>query len=339
MTRSSAMGAGLRLCAAALLAATAGMPVRAATWAEQGLPVYEHIVIVIEENKNFDRVIGSRSAPFINRLATEGALFTRMYGEEHNSEGNYFWLFAGDRFDLGFRDQVPARSLDASNLGRQLIQHGFSFKGYSEDLPQIGSTAETWPSLPCGTACRYARKHVPWASFPDLCPQPSPQGCAHLRFSDFPSDLSKLPTVSIVVPNLLDDMHGVARANSARDIDTQVQLGDTWLRRKLGAYYQWARTHNSLLIVTFDENENSGGFAGLTDPASSDPALQNRIATVFAGARIRPGAYAEGRGITHVNILRTIEAMYGLDRSGAQQPRAQAAGIGEEPVTDVFTAR
>ncbi len=338
MRRSSAMAAGLRLCAAALLGATAGMPARAATWAEQGLPVYDHIVIVIEENKNFDRVIGSRSAPFINRLAAEGALFTRMYGEEHNSEGNYFWLFCGNRFDLGFKDQVPAHALDASNLGRQLIQHGLSFKGYSEDLPQIGSTAESWPGLPCGTACRYARKHVPWASFPDLCPEPSPQRCAHLRFSDFPSDFSELPTVSIVVPNLLDDMHGVARATSAREVDSQVKLGDTWLRRKLGAYYRWAGTHNSLLIVTFDENENSGGLAGLTDPASADPVLQNRIATIFAGARIRPGAYAEGRGVTHVNILRTIEAMYGLDRSGAQQPRAQAAGIGEEPVTDVFTA-
>jgi acid phosphatase len=180
---------------------------------------------------------------------------------------------------------------------------------------------------------------VPWASFPDLCREATPQDCANLRFSDFPSDFRKLPTVSIVVPDLLDDMHGVSRAATSADVDAQVRLGDTWVRRKLGPYYQWARSHNSLLIVTFDENENSSRYAGLTDPASSDPVIQNRIATVFAGARIRPGTYEEGRGITHVNILRTIEAMYGLDRSGAQQPRAQAAGIGEDPVTDVFTGR
>jgi hypothetical protein len=61
--------------------------------------------------------------------------------------------------------------------------------------------------------------------------------------------------------------------------------------------------------------------------------LQNRIVTIFAGALIKPGlkpdAYSEGKGITHVNILRTIEAMYGLPKSGAQQPNAAAAGNSE----------
>ena len=62
--------------------------------------------------------------------------------------------------------------------------------------------------------------------------------------------------------------------------------------------------------------------------------------TIFAGAHLKaglkPDAYAEGKGITHVNLLRTIEAMYGLPKSGAQQPNATGAGIGEGPVTDVF---
>jgi hypothetical protein len=62
--------------------------------------------------------------------------------------------------------------------------------------------------------------------------------------------------------------------------------------------------------------------------------LQNRIVTIFAGALIKPGlkpdAYSEGKGITHVNMLRTIEAMYGLPKSGAQQPNAAAAGNSDE---------
>jgi hypothetical protein len=36
------------------------------------------------------------------------------------------------------------------------------------------------------------------------------------------------------------------------------------------------------------------------------------------------------------NILRTIEAMYGLPKSGAQQPKAAVGGIGEGPIIDVF---
>jgi hypothetical protein len=38
-----------------------------------------------------------------------------------------------------------------------------------------------------------------------------------------------------------------------------------------------------------------------------------------------------------VNILRTIEAMYGLPKSGAQQPNAAGAGIGDDTiVSDIF---
>ena len=64
---------------------------------------------------------------------------------------------------------------------------------------------------------------------------------------------------------------------------------------------------------------------------------QNRICTIFAGARIKPGDYAEGLGITHVNVLRTLEAMYALPRSGAQQPNAARGGIADDAIiTDVI---
>jgi phosphatidylinositol-3-phosphatase len=58
------------------------------------LPVYDHIVIVVEENKDFEQILGDRfDAPYIRKLATEGATFERMFAEEHFSQGNYFWLF------------------------------------------------------------------------------------------------------------------------------------------------------------------------------------------------------------------------------------------------------
>jgi protein-disulfide isomerase-like protein with CxxC motif len=48
-------------------------------------------------------------------------------------------------------------------------------------------------------------------------------------------------------------------------------------------------------------------------------------------------SYDEGRGITHVNILRTLEAMYGLPKAGAQQPNAAKAGISDDYIiTDIF---
>jgi fibronectin type 3 domain-containing protein len=98
-----------------------------------------------------------------------------------------------------------------------------------------------------------------------------------------------MPTVSIVVPNLMNDMH-----------DGSISQGDAWFWNNLSAYYQWARTHNSLLILTFDEDDSSA---------------TNQIFTLFLGPMVAPGTYSNR--ITHFNLLRTIEDMYGLGYAGA----------------------
>lgn len=288
-----------------------------------GLPVYDHVVIVIEENKDYEEVIGNQAAPFINQvLKAEGANLTQMYGEEHHSQGNYFWLFSGSNQNTCCADVVPKAPINARNLGEQLIAKSLSFKGYAEDLPEIGSTVEFRRP--------YARKHVPWISFANVPNGKTIADSSNLRFSDFPSDYSTLPTIAIVVPNLLNDMHDPSWPSS-------VARGDAWLRQHIAPYYQWAKTHNSLLIVTFDESSEGG--SGLTDPAATRSEHRNRIVTLLAGARIKAGDYPEGRGLTHVNLLRTIEAMYGLQKSGEQQPYASRAGISDLFfLTDVFSA-
>jgi hypothetical protein len=339
--------------AIAALTSTAGGLAAAAEW-PANLPVYDHIVIVMEENKDFEQILGDRpDAPYLKQLAAEGATFTRMFGEEHYSQGNYFWLFSGSDQNVGFFDQVPSAAnradypLRASNLGEQLIKKGRTFKGYAEDLPAIGAADDVGPPGCNGRGCVYGRKHVPWISFANVPNGTTIETSSNLRFADFPSDYAKLPTVAIVVPNLENDMHNGYPSAS-------IPAGDAWLRQKLDGYFQWAKTHNSLLIVTFDENDDQENYKGLTNPLVNPSTvyppvdqlnqqlldIQNRVVTIFAGAHIKPGNYQEGNGITHVNILRTIEAMYGLGKSGAQQPNALGAGIGDDQiVTDVFMPR
>ncbi|GMT45615.1 MAG: acid phosphatase [bacterium] len=294
------------------------------------LPVYSHIVIVIEENKDYDQIIGNPAAPYINNvLRKEGANFTNMYAEEHYSEGNYFWLFSGNDQGVGHLDIIPTRKNNKNypfktcNLGEQLIRKGYTFKGYSESLPAIGDTISR--------AGYYARKHVPWVSFANIPNGKTIESSSNLQFKQFPKDFNKLPTVSFVVPNLIKDMHNGRPPKSVKD-------GDEWLKENLNDYYQWAKTHNSLLIITFDENSDKTHYWGFTDPARKNPAIQNRIPTLFAGAHIKPGNYAEGKGITHVNILRTIEAMYGLQKCGYQQTNALKFGISNDYVIkDIFS--
>ncbi len=312
-----------------------------------GLPVYNHIVIVVEENKDYKEIIGNSNAPYINNvLKKEGANFAQMYGEEHFSQGNYFWMFSGDNQTVGFTDHVPSEDnnpnypFKTANLGEQLISKGLSFKGYAESLPDIGFAGAM------ASEGLYARKHVPWISFANVPNGATAAKSSNLSFADFPSDPSRydtLPTVAFVIPNLDNDMHN-------GPITESIPAGDRWLQKNIDPYYQWAKDHNSLLILTFDENNDKRRYLGLTNPLVDPQScagdghdreycvdLQNRVVTIFAGAHIKPGDYSEGKGITHVSILRTLEAMYGLSKSGAQQPNAAGGGISDNYViTDVF---
>jgi acid phosphatase len=321
------------------------------------LPVYDRVVIVIEENKDYEDIIGNPDAQYINDiLKGEGATFTRSYGLEHNSQGNYFWLFSGSNQKVGFDDAIPDSKKDAypftaSSLGEQLLlrKPKLGFNGYAESLPTIGFTDPLDPAGCTGDACVYARKHVPWISFKEIPNGTTTATSSNLRFADFPrTDFSTLKTVSFVVPDLTNDMH-----NPANNIKDSIRNGDTWLKKNIDDYYQWAKRNNSLLILTFDENrvrhvkkgQNFVDTRGLTHPcvepgnskAPADPKYpdyalrhndQNRIVTIFAGAHIKKGEYDER--ITHVNVLRTLEAMYGLPKSGSQPDYAAPCGITDD---------
>ena len=252
----------------------------------QTLPQPKHIVIVIEENHSFEEIIGKSKAPYINSLVEEGALLTRFYALHHPSQPNYFVLFSGDRQNV-VNDNCDEDSPLKTNhsLGGQLKMSGRTFIGYAEDLPAAGSKQ-------C-IAGKYARKHAPWISFADIPPT------ASRPFSDFPTDFDKLPTLALVIPNLDNDMHdgifGVRR-----------KKGDEWLRKKLAGYKEWAMTHNSLLIVTWDEDDKLQWQAG---ESTKPPA--NHIAAIFVGEMVRPGGTSE-KQYTHLDLLRTLQEMYGL---------------------------
>ncbi|OBI29220.1 acid phosphatase [Mycobacterium sp. E1386] len=250
------------------------------------IPQPAHIVIVVEENRSENGIIGNKSAPFITALAAGGANMVQSFAETHPSEPNYLALFAGNTFGVT-TDQCPINGGAAPNLGSELLAAGYTFVGFAEGLPAVGS--------PACSAGKYARKHVPWANFTNVPPANS------LPFSAFPmGNYASLPTVSFVIPNNDDNMH-----------DGSIAQADTWLNRQLSGYANWAAANNSLLIVTFDEDDNGS---------------RNQIPTIFYGAHIRPGNYSEQ--INHYSVLSTIEQMYGLPKTGyaASAP----------PITDIW---
>ena len=82
-----------------------------------------------------------------------------------------------------------------------------------------------------------------------------------------------------------------------------------WLRTQFAGYVSWATSHNSLFIVTFDEDDKTDG---------------NHIPTIVAGARVRPGAYRTR--MNHYDVLRTLQDRYQLPALGfaAERPGLRA---------------
>ena len=233
----------------------------------------DHIVVVIFENKHRSSVIGSAQAPYLNKLSAKGASMTHSYGVTHPSQPNYLALFSGSTQGVT-SNACPQRFRKAGNLGQQLRKSGHSFIGYAESLPKTGFRG-------CASG-RYLRKHNPWVNFATL------PASTNRPFSAFPRDYNKLPTVSFVSPNMCHDMH-----------DCSIHTGDRWMKKHLARYARWAPQHNSLLVVTFDEN--AGGTV-------------KSIPTIIVGANVRQGVYSER--LNHYGMLRTIEDTYGLPTLG-----------------------
>ena len=287
-------GTRIRRTVTALASALGLATVAAGLWAGSGgtaraagsVPTPAHVVVVVMENHAYNQIIGSSSAPYINSLKNGGANLTASYAITHPSQPNYFALFSGSTQGITDDSCYTPGFSSAPNLASELTAAGKTWASYNESLPSQGSTT-------CSSG-DYARKHNPWFGFKNV-----PTSSAK-TFAQFPTDFTTLPKVSFVTPNLCSDMH-----------DCSVATGDTWLKTNLGAYATWAKTHNSVLLVTFDEDNSLSG---------------NKIATVFYGQPVKAGSSTATK-YTHYNVLRTLEDMYGTSHAGNAASAADITGI------------
>jgi acid phosphatase len=256
------------MLAAALMAGSPASP---------ALPRPGHLVIVVDENKLFSRIIGNPEAPYLNSLASRGAVFTNFFALSHPSQPNYLALFSGSTQGVTTNTSpAPGSPFSAPNLATGLAGAGLTFAGYCEGLPAAGSLEPVHEN--------YRRRHNPWSNFSNVSPS------SNLPYTAFPTPdrYASLPTVSFVIPDLTHNMHSGT-----------IAAGDEWLRINLDPYIQWAAANNSLFILTFDE---------------SDSLETNQIPTLMVGPMVKPGSYPEPAN--HLHLLRTIEDLYGLAYAG-----------------------
>jgi hypothetical protein len=271
-----------------ILSLTAFLAILSSNSMQAQIPVYDHVIIVLEENYSYAQIIGSKYAPTITALSKTKytANFTQAYANTHPSEPNYLSLFSGSEQGVTTDITGPASwaPFNDCNMGSSLIAAGYTFIGYSETQPSIGWTK--------GNSGNYATKHCPWINWMVGATSDSIPVNSDMPYSYFPDSLhyNTLPTVSWVIPNLADDMHNPASSS------TGISNGDTWFKANIMPLIRWAVNHNTLVITTWDEDDGSHA---------------NNIPVLFSGSNIKGGNYSTPK-FNHYGVLRTVETMYKL---------------------------
>jgi acid phosphatase len=201
-----------------------------------GVPSFNKIVVVMEENKGYDDIIGNSQAPYINSLAKGGALFTNSYAVTHPSQPNYLALFSGSTQGVTDDDD---HTFSGANLDSQLKAAGKTFVGYAEDSSE--------------------RKHDPWESFTNA----SGDGES---FDNFPTDFSKLPDVSFVSPNADNDMHDGTISQADRWLNSNIDAYAKWAKANNSLLIvQWDEDDggaaNHIATIAYGANVKTGNYS------------------------------------------------------------------------------
>ena len=290
----------------------------------------KHIVVILEENRDFEDIVGDKRLPVIASMIAAGTLFTHSFAVTHPSLPNYFALFSGRTNADG--DHCSDTPIDAQGdlpvnagltarmptLASELIGAHRTFVGYADSLPSPGYVGCYGRGGSLFSV--YYKRHVPWAFFTKGGhPGELPKDTDHYLLDDsvsqpfdaFPSPghYDQLPTVAFVTPNVIHDMHGRALGDTEEGLNEDA---DEWLGKNIAPLVAWAADpkNDTLVILTWDESDKR---AGRPDT--------NRIPTIFVGSMVKQGQDAEP--ITHYSVLATIERLYGLPAMTENDKAAQ----------------
>ena len=273
------------ICLLALCALLAGRATAAAP-----VPAFDHVVVIVFENKESTSVLGNRAAPTFNAYARRYARLTRYYGVAHPSLPNYLALVSGSTQRI--TNDCTTCSVDAQSLADTIEASGRTWKTYAEGLPAPGFLG--------AVKGRYAKKHNPFTYFRGITRDPA-RRARIVPLTELARDVraGALPTFALVVPDLCHSMH-----------DCHVSVGDAWLR---GQLVKFVKLPSTVVFVVFDEGSSSIRGGGHT-------------AALALGTSVRPGS--RNLGLTsHYGLLRTIEQAWGLPLLGHSAHVAPITGI------------
>jgi acid phosphatase len=243
------------------------------------VPAFDHIFIVIMENHGYNEIIGAADAPYLNQLAARCGVAANYVSVSHPSLPNYLALTGGSTF--GITTDCTDCFQQAPNLVvDRVAPSGRTWRAYMESMPSPSFVGDSYP---------YMQKHNPFVYYDGLRTDPA-QFANVVPYTQLATDLASAettPSFGWITPNMLDDMH-----------DGTVAAGDTWLSAQIPALLAAPAftEQNSLLVITWDEDDNAPG---------------NQVATFVIAAGV-PAGFRSTVAYNHYSLLRTVEAAWGL---------------------------
>jgi phosphatidylinositol-3-phosphatase len=257
------------------------------------VPRSKHVYIVAEENRSYERVVGSAAMPYLNSLLARGAVATQFYSNEHGSLENYLILTSGQYLTHN-NDTLAVFNVD--NIERHLLTNGMTFKSYAQTLPFAGYTG-----LYSGA---YMKRHAPLPYYTDMANSSLIKN--HVSTTELTKDIANgtLPNFAFITPDGNKDMH-----NCSANLNICFAAADNFLKNTIGPLLASAPFQpggDGVLIIWADEAD-----LGSDNRCSATVATGcgGHILVAMVGPQIKAG-YKSTTNYHHQSVLRTVlEAM------------------------------
>jgi hypothetical protein len=273
-------------------------------------PSIEHVILIMMENKNYQDIIGSSSAPYINKLASTYALATNYYGVQYPSLPNYIDVSSGS--DGGITTDClngPAPGgceTSDTNIFTLLQNNGLTWKAYEESMPSACYKSD-YGTLSTGG---YIVHHNPipyYTNLSSVCSQNDvPLGNVGAKTGAFFTALesNSLPSFSFVTPNSCDDMHNCG-----------VSSGDTWLSEFIPDIINSPSYSTTVTIITWDTGDCSS-------PCNQNANGGGQVATLVIGPSNLVNYGKFNTFYNHYSTLASIEDIFNLGNLGRNDASA-----------------
>jgi phospholipase C len=266
------------------------------------VPTFDHIVLILLENKSYSSVIGASSMPHLNDLARKNVLLANYFAVAHPSLPNYIALVSGTTADIS--SDCTKCFVNVPNLADLLDASGHTWKTYQEDMPS-----------PCyvGDAKPYYQKHDPFIYFDSIRLNSARCSRSVVPLSSLKADLvsNQLPSFALIMPNNCNSSHSCS-----------AKTADDWLYSMVNQLQSSpALGKKSLIIVTFDEGseKSKASCCGL-------PSGGGQVATILISPLAKQG-FQDNTAYSHYSLLKTILTAWKLPDLGATGPSTTQAII------------